>query len=68
MVRIQIILLIIAAIGNASVWREQFATAECRKARSYEGDTCEFFATNWGLTIVELVNLVSITILWVYTS
>jgi hypothetical protein len=67
MARIQIILLIVAAIGNASDLKEQIATAECRKARSYEGDTCDFFATNWGLTVVELVNLVGITILWVYT-
>jgi hypothetical protein len=33
---------------------EKRALSDCKKGQSYEGDTCEFFAINWGLTIPEL--------------
>jgi hypothetical protein len=33
---------------------------DCTKAQSYEGESCQFFAGNWGLTVADLVKLVRI--------
>jgi hypothetical protein len=32
--------------------------AACKMARSFAGDDCKFFASSWGLTIVQLVEYV----------